>query len=114
MGPGHEFVDYLWRGAWARRFAPTQGWNSEAEKPLIGGTQRVDLAAWSANQRAVAEAKDVAVLSLGHIDQVLDYASTFRATEATVFFAADTHVPETVRDYAAAFGVELARTGWRR
>lgn len=114
MGPGHDFVDYLWRGAWAHRYAPSYGWNSEAEKPLLDGAQRVDLAAWSGNQRAVGEAKDVAVLARADVNQVLDYAASFRATEAAIFIAADTHVPEPVRDYAATYGVELVRTGWRR
>jgi hypothetical protein len=63
---------------------------------------------------AVIDAKDKAVLEPRDIDQILFYAEKTKAKEAIIYIANDTEVPQTVKDYAENYRVEIQRSkGWR-
>jgi len=109
---GIEFEDYVY-DAISRNFPARDGWGIEPQKELRVGI-RVDYVAFRDSERAVIEAKDVQVLTLDHVDQVLDYRSEYKAQWAIIYIAADTEVSESVRGYADLHGVKIIRTVWRR
>ena len=99
-------------GVWLRRFPPSQGWESETQKPLAGG-YRVDFAACRANDRAVGDAKDKGSVTYDDVQKLIADAGIFRAKRLILIIAADTEVPDGVREYADASGIKIIRTRWR-
>jgi hypothetical protein len=110
---GTEFEDYVWSGLWAREFPPSEGWSSEAQKPLLGGRFRPDFTAWRGSERAVGDAKDRATLTYDDVDKVIEDAGAFRATFCYLIIANDTNVPDGVRDHADRNSVAIIPTRWR-
>jgi len=108
---GIEFEDYVY-DAISRNFRAKDGWSIEPQKELRVG-MRVDYVVFRGSERAVIEAKDVQVLTLDHVDQVLDYRSEYKARLAIIYIAADTEVSESVRGYADLHGVRIIGTAWR-
>jgi hypothetical protein len=109
---GTEFEKYVWTGVWLRRFPPSHGWESESQKPLAGG-YRVDFAAWRANDRAVGDAKDKGSVTYDDVEKLIADAGIFKAEELVLILAADTEIPNGVKEYADENGVEIIRTRWR-
>lgn len=109
---GTEFEEYVWEGVWLRRFPPSQGWESESQKPLAG-SYRVDFAAWRANERAVGDAKDKGAITYNDVDKLIEDAGIFKAQRLILIVAADTEIPDGVSKYAGANGLEIIRTRWR-
>lgn len=110
---GTEFENYVWSGLWAREFPPSEGWTSEAQKPLLGGRLRPDFAAWRGSERAIGDAKDKATLTYNDVDKVVEDAGAFRATFCYLIIANDTKVPDGVRERADLNSVAIVPTRWR-
>jgi len=99
-------------GRVARTIPPVEGVESETQKPL-GGRYRVDFAAWRANQRAVGDAKDKGRVTYDDVEKLIEDAGIFKAKQLVLIVAADTEVPNGVKEYADENGVEIIRTRWR-
>jgi hypothetical protein len=112
VSSGMEFEDYVY-DIISRNFPARDGWSIEPQKELRVGL-RVDYVVFRGSERAVIEAKDVQVLTLGHIDQVLDYRSEYKAQLAIIYIAADTELSESAKEYGDLQDVKIVRTGWRR
>jgi len=108
-----KFQEYVWKNWWLRHFPPSRGWESEYQKPLLGGSMIVDLAAWNGNERAVGDAKDKGVLTADDVEKLIEDGGTFKAASLFLIIAADTVVPKSVQEYADDNGVEIVRTQWR-
>ncbi|MBI3393743.1 MAG: hypothetical protein HY039_11225 [Nitrospirae bacterium] len=108
-----KFQEYVWKNWWLRQFSPSRGWDSEYQKPLLDGAIILDFAAWSGNERAVGDAKDKATLTADDVEKLLEDGGAFKATHLFLIIAADTEVPDSVREYAEDNGVEIVRTQWR-
>jgi hypothetical protein len=108
-----RFQEYIWKNWWLREFPPSQGWDSEYQKPLLNASYIVDFAAWQGNTRAVGDAKDKATLTADDVEKLIEDSGVFRATRLILLIAADTYVPDSVQDYADENGVEIVRTRWR-
>ena len=108
-----EFQEYVWDNWWLREFPRSQGWNSQYQKPLLDGAYIVDFAAWQGSERAVGDAKDKLELTLDDVEKLIEDAGVFKASRLILFIADDTHVPESVQDYADDNGVEIVETRWR-
>ena len=108
-----KFQQYVWKNWWLGQFSPAKGWDSEYQKPLLNGDYVVDFAAWHGNIRAVGDAKDKAILTADDVKKVIEDGGAFRATRLILIVAADTEIPESVRQYAEYNIVEIVRTRWR-
>jgi len=109
---GIEFEDYVY-DIISRNFPARDGWGIEPQKELRVGL-RVDYVVFRGSERVVIEAKDAQVLTLDHIEQVLEYRSEYKAQWAIIYIAADTEVSEFVREYADSHDVKITRTRWRQ
>lgn len=108
-----KFQEYVWKNWWIRQFPPGRGWESDYQKPLLGGRFVVDFAAWNGNERAVGDAKDKAILTADDVEKLVEDAGAFKAKYLYLIIAAHTEVPAGVQEYADDNDVEIVRTRWR-
>lgn len=107
-----EFEDYIYPNL-RRKFPEHLGWNIDQERTLKDGS-RADYCLWRVKygkrERAVAEAKNVFVLTKAHIDQVDHYARKYHASYRLVYIPSKTNVDKTVREYANDLDIDIVRT----
>lgn len=107
-----EFEDYI-RPNLRRKFPAYLGWNIEQERTLKDAS-RADYCLWRVKygkrQRAVAEAKNVSVLTRAHIDQLDHYARKYHASYRYVYIPSKTYVDKSIREHADDLDIVIVRT----
>ena len=107
-----NFEDYIYPNL-RRKFPARLGWNIQQERTLKEGS-RADYCLWRVKygkkERAVAEAKNVSVLTRAHIDQLDHYARKYHASYRYIYIPSKTYVDKSVREYAKALGILIVRT----
>jgi len=106
-----RFEDYIYgnlRGSFPARL----GWNIEQERMLRNG-KRPDYVLYRVKfgkrQRVVAEAKNVKVLTLNHINQLDQYARRYHASYRLIYIPSKTYVDNSVRQHANSLDIEIVR-----
>jgi hypothetical protein len=106
-----RFEDYI-HNHLRRRFPDRLGWNIEQERTLLNGT-RPDYVLYRVKygkrERVVAEAKNVRVLTINHINQLDHYARRYHASYRLIYIPSKTFVDSSVRQHANALEIEIVR-----
>jgi len=107
-----KFEDYI-RPDVRRKFPLYLGWNIDQERAVRDGT-RPDYVLYRVKygkkERAVIEAKDVAVLTKAHVEQLDHYCRIYHATYRLLYIPQRTFVDSVVREYAYDLGIQIVRT----
>jgi len=107
-----KFEDYIYDDI-RRKFPLHLGWNIDQERSVRDGT-RPDYVLYRVKygkrERAVVEAKDVAVLTKAHIDQLDHYCRIYHASYRLLYIPQRTFVDSAVREYAYSLDVQIVRT----
>jgi hypothetical protein len=106
-----RFEDYIY-GNLRRKFPARLGWTIEQERPLRNGTRpdyilyRVK---YGKKERVVAEAKNVEILTINHINQLDHYARRYHASYRLIYIPSKTYVDRSVRQHANELAIEIVR-----
>jgi negative regulator of genetic competence, sporulation and motility len=106
-----RFEDYIY-GNLRGRFPARLGWVIEQERTLLN-RKRPDYVLYRVKygkrERVVAEAKNVKVLTINHINQLDQYARRYHASYRLIYIPSKTYVDSSVRQHANALDIEIVR-----
>ncbi len=111
---GTHFENYLYPTV-RKHFPLNEGFIIRANEDIWIGNSKIrpDFCCEKRKVYAVIDAKDKAYLEPKDIDQIGDYKKKTKASQAIIYIANDTEVPQTVKDYANDERIEIRRTLWR-
>lgn len=92
-----------------RAFPPSKGWTVKKQKPIVKGELRVDYVAYMGSERVVIDAKFVDTLTTTDVEQVKKYKAKYKASLGIIYISRTTNVPDTVRQRARKYLIDIVR-----